>query len=117
MSKSNGTQPEPVRFDCPLAKWPGYVTLPPLENFSGVMWNDYRKAVDDAVDRDNPLGNRQFFYAGLDLIEKHGSWHMDVPLVEVKAWRNKPEEERMLLVNWLGKNVLAYITDLIDPKE
>jgi hypothetical protein len=115
MSEKNGTQPDPVRFDSPLAKWAGHFTLPALEDFSGAHWNIYRKAMDTASD-ENPLQNRQFAYAGLELIEKCGTWHLDIPLAEIKAWRKKPEDERMLLVNWLGKSILGYITDLIDPK-
>lgn len=115
MSKENGKQPEPARFDCPLAKWPGYFTLPALEDFTGAHWNIYRKAM-DGVSGDDPISNRHFCYGGLELIKAAGQWHLDIPLAEVAGWHKKPEEERMLLVNWIGKTILAYITDLIDPK-
>jgi hypothetical protein len=113
MSKENGTKPEPVRFECKLTAWPGYFTLPALEEFTGAMWNSYRAAFDKTEDT---TPNRHFCYAGLELVGLYGDWHFDIPLATVKGWHEKPDDERMMFVSWLGQIMSGYIADLIAPK-
>lgn len=107
---------EPMRFESPLTRWPGYFTLPNPEEFTGAHWNLYRKSFDRAAG-EFTSPNRHFCYSGLDLIKAAGEWKLDIPLAEVDSWRKQPEEERILLVSWIGNCISGYITGLVSPKE
>lgn len=98
----------------PLALWPGKIVLPNPERFNGVMWQDWRKALEDTK---APAINRLHFYAALRFIKKHGKWEMDLPLDEAAGWENKPSDELMMPVSWLGKQMQLYMNRILDPKE
>ncbi len=96
-----------------LKLWPGRVTLPPPEQFNGLMWQDWRKFIEDG---EPTTINRLYCYAALRFIEKHGTWEMDIPLAEVKAWEHKPADEMVMLVSWIGKRMQQYMNQILDPK-
>lgn len=102
-----------ITYTSPLDSWPGDFSLPDFDDFTGDQWDTWRNAFENAP---QDTLNRQFCYAGLIIIEKFGKWNMAIDLVDVKAWRQHPENERMRLVGWLGKRISDYMTELINPK-
>lgn len=101
------------KFISPLQKWAGSFELPDYDDFTGADWNTWRDAFQSAPD---DTLNRRMCYAGLTLIKKVGKWDLAIPLAEVEAWKNKPADERLRLVSWLGRSINIYIDELIDPK-
>lgn len=111
----------PAVFTSPLKPWPGKITLPPLLEFDGEMWNHWADCVEDAPVPAGPGGsrmeNRLYCYAGLMWLESYGRWEMDIDRKEVLKWAHSPKAERMLLVNWLGRVFRQYMqTLLLNPK-
>lgn len=100
-------------IESPLEAWPGEITVPCPNKFTGIMWQDWRKAIEDC---EATSINRLYCYAGLKFIEKHGTWNMDITLVEVQSWEKKPAEELMMLVSWIGKHMQRYMNKILDPK-
>lgn len=103
-----------VKFDSPLKKWPGSFSLPDYDDFDGIMWDIWRKAMDGMAE---DTINRRFCFAGLILIEKIGKWEIEsITLTDVRKWEKDKKAERIRLVSWLGQSVGNYIDELIAPK-
>jgi hypothetical protein len=103
-----------IIYTSPLAKWPGSVSLPDYDDFTGTHWDIWRKAFEASPDT---TLNRRYAYAGLTMLESiGGEWEMEISLKDVQAWASNPGEERVRLVSWLGKQFATYIDELIDPK-
>ena len=126
----------------PLKAWTGSIKLPKPDNFDGTHWRVWKKAVNQP-DRKAYALTHLYCYAGLELIKAAGEWNITVaaengqiqeddpeneadieyeeraslPLEEVRTWENKPEDERIKLVAWLGRTVMGYMDDIMDPKE
>ena len=99
----------------PLASLPGQLVLPLPDDFSGVMWRDWRKAVEDT---DAQTVNRLYGYAGARFIKKHGQWKLEgLNLADFQAWENDPKAERLKPVSWVGRAMQRYMDLIIDPKE
>jgi len=104
-----------ITFTSPLAKWPGTISLPDYDDFTGEDWNTWRKAMDGTGE--NETLNRRYCFGGLKLVEKIGEWKMEtIDLAEMQKWAKDKKAERTRLVSWVGKCVAEYIDELIDPK-
>lgn len=104
-----------VTYTSPMATWPGSFSLPHPDEFSREQWYAWR----DMLDRhsDAKILNRIMCYAGLELVQKYGSWDMEMPLDELAAWENGPAaDEKMRMVSWVGKSIQDYINAILDPK-
>ncbi len=130
----------------PLKAWTGSIGLPKPDDFSGSHWRVWKKAVNRPKRKAYAL-THLYCYAGLELITVAGEWNITLPvesgpiqeddpgtetdqepeieeeeqvilsLEEVQAWENAPEDERVKLVAWLGKTMMGYMDDIMDPKE
>lgn len=100
----------------PLNAWPGTVTLPHPDAFSGTHWQTWKDEVNRPL-RKHYARTHLYAYAGLELIAAHGQWDMEIPLAEVRSWEKDPDAERVKLVAWLGRSLMFYMDDIIDPKE
>jgi hypothetical protein len=100
----------------PLKAWPGDVQLPDANDFSGTNWQVWKKAV-NRPKRSQYALTHLYCYAGLELIEAAGEWKINIPIAEIKAWEDDPDAERIKLVAWLGRSMMTYMDDIMDPKE
>ena len=99
----------------PLASYPGRLVLPLPDDFSGVMWRDWRKAVEDT---EAETVNRLYGYAAARFIKKHGQWKLEgLSLADFQKWETDPRAERIKPVSWVGRSMQRYIDLIIDPKE
>jgi hypothetical protein len=105
-----------VEFVSPLKAWPGKVELPDPDDFSGAHWATWKTAVNKPKRKTYALSHL-YAYAGLEFIRAHGNWQMEMALEQAQAWEDDPEAERIKLVAWLGRNLMAYMDGIIDPKE
>lgn len=103
-------------IESPLKAWPGSITLPEPNEFSGTQWQAWKDAVNKPL-RASYSRTHLYCYTGLDLLAQHGGWEMEIPLAEVRAWETDPDAERVKLVAWLGRTFHDYMEDIIDPKE
>jgi hypothetical protein len=109
-------EPETLVIESPLKAWPGEVELPRPDDFNGVHWQIWKGAVNKAGRKPYAL-THLYCYAGLELIEAAGAWNIDAPaLDEIKAWEQDPDAERIKLVAWLGRSIMGYMDDIMDPK-
>ncbi len=129
----------------PLKVWAGSIGLPKPDDFSGVHWRVWKKGVNKKNRKAYAL-THLYCYAGLELIKAAGVWDITLPvengpikddgpeneadqetdsesperavlpLEEVQAWEKKPDDERIKLVAWLGRTVMDYMDDIMDPK-
>ena len=99
----------------PLKAWPGSISLPLPDEFSGVHWKTWKDAINRAKRKSYAI-THLYCYAGLELIQAHGEWDISIPLADVQAWEDAPEDERIKLVAWLGRSVMGYMDDIMDPK-
>ena len=99
----------------PLGAWPGEIHLPHPDEFSGVHWQLWKDCVNKPL-RKSYANIHLYCYTGLELIEAHGEWQMEIPLAEVRAWERAPEDERVKLVAWIGREMMRYMQDIVDPK-
>ena len=110
-------KPEMFVIKSPLEAWPGSIELPLPEEFNGVHWKTWKDAVSKPKRKSYALTHLHC-YAGLELIKAAGAWNIEAPaLDEVQAWEGKPEDERIKLVAWVGRSVLNYMNDIMDPKD
>ena len=100
----------------PLKAWPGDVLLPLQDDFNGVHWRAWKDSVNRAKRKSYAL-THLYCYAGLELIQAAGDWGIEVPVADVQAWEDAPEDERIKLVAWLGRSMMNYMDDIMDPKE
>jgi hypothetical protein len=100
----------------PLKAWPGTVKLPEPDEFSGSNWQVWKDSV-NSPKRKNYALTHLYCYAGLELIQAAGEWDINVPLTQVLAWETDPDAERIKLVAWLGRSMMVYMDDIMDPKE
>ena len=118
----------------PLKAWAGSIGLPKPDDFDGVHWRVWKGAVNKPERKAYAL-THLYCYGGLEVIKAAGAWDLNkkvgvdnsgdkpidlfepLPLEEVQAWENAPEDERIKLVAWLGKTVMGYMDDIVDPKE
>ena len=103
-------------IESPLKTWPGSIELPNPDEFNGLQWQIWKGAVSGAGRKSYALTHLHC-YAGLELVKKAGAWNIDgVTLEEVQGWAKNPEDERVRLVSWLGKTLMDYMNDIMDPK-
>jgi hypothetical protein len=107
---------EPIVITSPLKAWPGKIELPNPDDFNGVNWQSWKASVNRPKRKSYAL-THLYCYAGLELISAAGEWDIDVPLADVQAWEDAPEDERIKLVAWLGRSVMDYMDSIMDPKE
>jgi hypothetical protein len=100
----------------PLKAWAGSIELPKPNDFSGVHWRVWKEAVNRPKRKPYAL-THLYCYAGLELIKAGGAWKLKVSLEDVQAWEDAPEDERIKLVAWLGRTIMGYMDDIMDPKE
>jgi hypothetical protein len=101
----------------PLKAWPGDIKLPEPNDFSGSDWRVWKEGVNRPSRKAYAL-THLYCYVGLELIKAAGEWHIKViSLEEVQTWENNPNDERIKLVAWLGRTVMGYMDDIMDPKE
>lgn len=100
----------------PLKAWSGEVHLPLQDDFNGVHWRTWKESVNRPKRKSYAL-THLYCYAGLELIQAAGDWSIDVPISEAQAWEDVPEDERIKLVAWLGRSMMNYMDDIMDPKE
>lgn len=100
----------------PLKAWPGTIQLPDPNEFSGVHWQTWKESVNKAK-RGNYALTHLYCYSGCELIKLAGEWGLNIPLAEVQSWEDNPDAERVKLVAWLGRSIMVYIDDIVDPKE
>ena len=105
-----------LEIKSPLKAWKGSFKVPDPDEFDGVHWRRWRDSFNSPKRKDYSL-THVYCYSGLELIQAAGEWDIQIPLSEVQAWENKPEDERIKLVAWVGKNMMDYIDNIIDPKE
>jgi hypothetical protein len=109
-------------FVSPLKSWPGSFSLPDPDDFSGLDWKTWKAAVDKPL-REPYAYTHLFAYAGLELVARHGDWDIrtageeKLPLATVQSWETSPDDERVKLISWIGREVRFYITGIIDPKD
>jgi len=112
MAKQSNT----LVIESPLKAWPGGVELPKPDDFNGVHWQIWKGAVNQPGRKAYAL-THLYCYAGLELIKTAGVWNFEAPaLDEIQAWEKKPEDERIKLVAWIGREMMAYIDGIMDPK-
>lgn len=104
------------QFTSPLKAWEGSFSLPSPDEFSGAHWKVWTKAVNQPK-RGAYAETHLFGYAGLDLLKKYGEWNLSIPIEEVRAWETNPDDERVKLISWIGREIRFYIVGIIDPKE
>lgn len=118
---------ETIEITSPLKKWPGSVTLPGPDAFTGEQWNYWRDQVEQHA---SGTVNRLFCYAGLAFVARFGTWNVaeagvaedgsvtesKLPLETVRSWEGNPGAERMKLVSWFGREMDRYIGQVLDPK-
>lgn len=105
---------DPHVIVCPLKPWPGAIELPEPDLFNGQMWRDWRRMVEECKAE---TVNRLYGYAGAAFIEKHGAWKFDDPdLATFLSWQQRPGEERIRFVSWVGRSFQRYMDSIIDPK-
>jgi len=100
----------------PLISWTGSIGLPEPDEFNGNHWQTWKKAVNRPKRQAYAL-THLYCYAGLELIKAAGKWEMSLPIEEVQAWEAEPEDERIKLVAWLGRTLMTYMDNIMDPKE
>ena len=108
--------PDNLEIPSPLKAWPGKVELPHPDEFSGVHWQTWKESVNRPKRKSYAL-THLYCYAGLELIQAGGAWELDIPVAEIQAWEDDPEAERVRLVSWLGRTIMNYMDDIMDPKE
>lgn len=115
MAEKSDPEKVPFVIECPLAAWPGRITLPDPNFFDGLMWQKWRRAVADTeVDE----VNRLYAYAGLKLIDGVGEWAFAISIKTVMGWEKRPADERIKFVSWIGREVRRYVDrQLLDPTE
>ena len=107
---------ENLAIKSPLKAWPGGIELPQPDDFSGVHWQAWKAGVNKPKRKAYAL-THLYCYAGLELISAAGGWNFELPIEEVQAWETKPDDERIKLVAWLGKNMMGYMDNIMDPKD
>ena len=100
----------------PLKAWPGGIELPNPNDYSGVHWQTWKESINRPTRKAYAL-THLYCYAGLELIQTTGGWNFKIPLAEVQAWETNPADERIKLVAWLGRAIMRYMDDIMDPKE
>ena len=107
---------ETLVIKSPLKAWPGGIELPLPDEFNGVHWKLWKGAVNKPGRKAYAL-THLYCYAGLELIKAAGAWNFDAPpLDEVQSWEKQPEDERIKLVAWVGRSLMGYMDDIMDPK-
>jgi hypothetical protein len=110
------TKAKTLIIKSPLKAWPGKIELPLPDDFSGVHWLTWKDSVNQPR-RKNYALTHLYCYSGLELIQAAGEWDIAIPLSEVQTWETAPDEERIKLVAWLGRTMMRYMDDIMDPKE
>lgn len=105
-----------TEFISPLKAWPGRFTLPDPDNFSGTQWKVYKDSVNRPL-RSSYADTHLFGYAALEMIARFGQWEVGIPIKEVQSWETNPDEERVKLIAWIGREFNRYMVRIIDPKE
>ena len=100
----------------PLKAWPGGIELPNPNDFSGIHWRTWKASI-NAPERKDYAMTHLYGYAGLELLQSTDGWKLEIPLSEVQAWETKPEDERIKLIAWLGRTIMRYMDNIMDPKE
>jgi hypothetical protein len=109
-------EPEVLVIESPLKAWPGSIELPLPDNFNGIHWQLWKSAINKSKRKAYAL-THLYCYAGLELIAAAGAWNFEAPAIaEVQDWEGNPEDERIRLVAWLGRTLMAYMDDIMDPK-
>ena len=104
-----------IEIASPLKAWPGNFKLPNPDSFNGVHWQAWKESVNKAK-RGSYALTHLYCYSGLELIKAAGEWEFEIPIVEVQGWEDDPAAERMRFVAWLGRSVMNYMDDIMDPK-
>lgn len=99
----------------PLEAWPGEIHLPHPDEFNRTMWQTWKDGINKPLRKSYAMLHL-YGYTGLELIQKHGEWQMDIPLEEVRAWETDPDAERVKLMAWLGRSMIHYMDGITDPK-
>jgi hypothetical protein len=100
----------------PLKAWPGNIHLPEPDDFNGTHWRIWKDAVNKPKRKAYAL-THLYCYAGLELIKATGKWQIEPPIEVVRAWEDVPDDERIKLVAWLGRTMMNYMDNIMDPKE
>ena len=106
---------KPTVLKSSLKAWPGQVTLPDPDDFNGVHWEIWKKGVNKAK-RKSYAVTHLYCYSGLELIQEAGEWEFEIPIEDVRAWESSPEDERIRFVAWLGRTIMGYMDNIMDPK-
>ena len=109
-------KPEFLVIESPLKAWPGGIGLPLPDEFNGVHWQNWKASVNKAERKGYAL-THLYCYAGLELIAAGGDWSIELPLADVQKWEHDPAAERIKLVAWLGRSIMGYMDNILDPKE
>lgn len=106
-----------MKFESVLPKYPGYVEVPDLDDWSGVMFDDYQEiAVKLARAHEGSSGKLVRGYAAAAWLKKHGKWDIDgVSLDEFCGWLDNREAERTRLAFWWAGQWDDYFQQVIDP--
>lgn len=99
----------------PLNAWPGEIHLPHPDDFNRECWDVYKNGMNMAKRKSYALIHK-YGYTGLEMVEAHGEWQMEIPLAEVRAWENAPREERTKLLAWISREIIRYMDEITDPK-
>jgi len=102
-------------IESPLARWPGRLTLPHPDEFSGDHWAAWQAAIEahQAID----TINRRLAYAGMEFVKAvGGQWQFDLPLATVRSWETQPGAERLKFISWLGREFHTYLDAIVNPK-
>ena len=106
---------KPLVIKSPLKSWPGKIELPDPDDFNGLHWKTWKAAVNKPKRKAYAL-THLYCYAVLELIKDAGTWDFEIPIEDVQAWENEPEDERIKFVAWLGRSLLGYMDSIMDPK-
>ena len=99
----------------PLKAWPGKFVLPLEDDFNGSHWQVWKDSF-NKPSRKAYAYIHLYGYAGLELIDAAGEWDFEIPLSDVQAWENNPEDERIKFMAWIGRAVMSYMDSIMDPK-
>lgn len=105
-----------IEIKSPLKAWPGTIILPSPDEFSGVHWRVWKKAVNDPKRKAYAL-THLYCYAGLEVVKAIGNWDFELSIDEVMGWEKSPEKERVKLVAWVGRELQYYMDRIMDPKD